>query len=70
MAVPSLKLNRAMVICPICGEVYQRVVEEDFLASPYVWGYIGRPAIICEDCRKDIYKFKQEGYFDGNRVST
>ena len=60
MAVPSLKLNKTEVVCPICGELYQRMVEVVILASSHLWGYAGRPAIICESCREKITKFSYE----------
>lgn len=70
MVVSSLRLNKTEVVCPICGEIYLRMVEVVISASSYLWGYAGRPAIICRNCQEDIYKFKQEDYFDGNRVSA
>ena len=66
----SQVIRKVEVVCSTCGEIYYRVVETEYLDSPHIWKRVGYPVIICEDCRKDIYKFKQEDYFDGNRVST
>lgn len=68
VAVPSLQLDKIEVVCPVCGEIYWRRVEVECAGSS-IWGQAGYPIIICEGCRKDIYKFK-EGYFSGIRIGT
>ena len=47
------------VVCPLCGSIYWRWVEREYLALPYAWKRAGYHVINCDDCRKDI-KSKQE----------
>ena len=62
-------IRKVEVVCPNCGEIYWRMVEAEYLDSPHIWKRAGYPVIICEDCRKDIYKFKED-YYNGYKVSA
>ena len=40
------------VVCPICGVVYNRVVELTYRSSDYAWRVGDYLVIICDDCKE------------------
>ena len=47
------------VLCPNCGEIYPRMVETEYLNSPYAWYRAFYPVILCEQCKKEISQRKK-----------
>ena len=41
------------VVCPICGVIYERVVELAYRSSENAWRVGGYLVIICDDCKNN-----------------
>ena len=59
MTVPDLSCVKIEVVCPSCGEIYNRTVERAFAESKTARRISGYLPIYCNDCKQEINNNKE-----------